>query len=175
MESYRRIFEKYDAHLLWNEPYYGDSFTIVGVPGWYDFSFAPFELGFTREDFLKGYYGGYQWMDILYTDFRMSPEEVTLRNADMLKRQLERAKNPVIVLLHFVPLRDFLLYTGNPENDFWNAYGGSKIFGEIILGSNKNIKYVFFGHVDYKRLKTIELKLGVSYLEMLIYLKEYRQ
>jgi len=44
--AYSKALCKYGDILLWDKPYIHDDFIIVGIPGWYDFSYAPFELGF---------------------------------------------------------------------------------------------------------------------------------
>ncbi|MEX0569547.1 MAG: metallophosphoesterase [Candidatus Njordarchaeota archaeon] len=155
IQSYEKAMKKHDDVLLWEEPFVEEGIAIVGVPGWYDFSFAPFSLGFTRIDFLRGTYGGFIWNDVRYAKFAEEPEEITKIHTQKLEKQISKiGNNQIIVILHFIPMKDFLIYNGNPNHDFWNAYSGSELLGETILKHNQKIRYVFFGHHSYKKLKT---------------------
>jgi len=155
--QYHRLLQEHGDILLWKNPYILDELGIVGVPGWFDFSFAPWSLGFTREDFERGVYNNSIWNDMLYTSFLMSSEEVTKLHITLLNRQLldvtREDLNTVIVLLHFVPLKEFVPVQEKDKNElFWNAYYGSQQLGETILAYKDIISYVFFGHLSPRYL-----------------------
>ena len=155
--QYDRLLREHGDLLLWKNPYIIDDIGFTGVPGWFDFSFAPWDLGFTREDFEIGVYNNSVWGDAVYTNFLMSHEDATKVHVMLLNRQLEEIlkKNLefVIVLLHFVPLREFVPVHEKPKNElFWNAYYGSKLLGDTIFKFKSIVSYVFFGHLSPKYL-----------------------
>ncbi len=99
----------------------------------------------------------------------MRAEEILDKNLRNLEKQLNRASNStikvIIVLLHFVPLREFILVKNN-EDDFWNAYLGSDKLGELVLRYNK-VKYVYFGHVDPRYLTRREIVVkGIRFINV---------
>ncbi len=151
VDVYSETFEEFGDFLLWDSPFM-EEVEIVGVPGWYDYSFAPWHLGFKKKDFDRGVIDNWIWNDVVYTKFNMSNEEVLKENLKHLEKQLTLAhSNKVIVLLHFVPLRDFVRFTNDRFKDFWTAYYGSDKLAVPIIQSNK-VKYVFFGHISIKHL-----------------------
>ena len=152
--AYSKALSKYGDILLWDKPYIHDDFIIVGIPGWYDFSYAPFELGFRWEDFMRGSLGGEYWNDFRYVSFEKDPEEVTRIHLEKLREQLNKISpnRTTMVILHFIPLRNFLVYNGDPYHDYWNAYSGSSKLGDLVLSANVGISRVFFGHHSYKKL-----------------------
>ena len=166
---YSRVLRIYGGFLLWDSIYETEEFVVVGVPGWYDFSFAPKNLNFTRDDYLRGWFFGFQWNDMLYTKFGFPPEKFVEINVERLRQQLDyatRLHKKIFVLLHFVPIRDFLRYSGDPE-DVWNAYAGSQKLGEVILEYGDRISTVFFGHFTYKKLKAKKiLRSGIEFINV---------
>jgi len=170
IKIYQRVFREFNDILLWDREYLVNDVGFVGVPGWYDYSFAAWHLGINRKILDQGYYGGYQWNDFVYTRFNMRVEEILERNLIKLEKQLNRIRNnnirKVIVLLHFVPLREFIMIRNNPE-DFWNAYLGSYKLGELIRKYKERVKYVFFGHVDPRSLSAREKVIdGIHFINV---------
>lgn len=168
ISMYKKVFRKYGAHLLWDEPYIADSFAVAGVPGWYDFSFASPDLDITIQDYKRGWFFGFQWNDALFVKFRVSPEKFVEINLSMLKKQLDelsKIRKRTYVLLHFVPIQDFIAYRHDIE-DVWNAYAGSPKFGDLIMRYSF-IKQVFFGHFNPKYLTSkVVIKNGVKFVNV---------
>jgi len=170
IEIYQRVFRAFDDILLWDREYLVNKIGFVGVPGWYDYSFAAWHLRINRRVLDQGFYMGYQWNDFVYTRFNMRVEEILERHLVKLERQLNRIKNhrlkSVIVLLHFVPLREFIVIRNNME-DFWNAYLGSHKIGDLIREYKAYVKYVFFGHVDPRFLSAREITIdGIRFINV---------
>jgi len=166
---YSRVLGIHGGSLLWDSIYETEEFVVVGVPGWYDFSFAPHSLNFTRDDYLKGWFFGFQWNDMLYVKFDFPPEKFVEMNIVKLKQQLDHAvrlHKRIFVLLHFVPIKDFLRYSGD-RDDVWNAYAGSQRLGEVILEYGSRISKVFFGHFTYKKLRAKKiLRGGIEFISV---------
>jgi len=170
IKIYQQVFREFNDVLLWDKEYVVNKIGFVGVPGWYDYSFAAWHLRINRRVLDQGYYMGYQWNDAIYTRFDMRVEEILERNLIKLEKQLNnvrdiRAKR-VIVLLHFVPLREFIVIRNNME-DFWNAYLGSYKLGELIRKYKEYVNYVFFGHTDPRFLSAREKVIdGIRFINV---------
>jgi len=87
---FQRVFKKFGDILLWKDPFIFEDIGFVGVPGWFDFTFAPWHLGFKLMDFMYGFYDNMIWNDTQFVDFRMSPMKATKIHIHMLKRQLDK-------------------------------------------------------------------------------------
>lgn len=149
ISKYERIFNIFGDILLWEKPYVLEDLNIgiAGVPGWYDFSFANKKLGIDEEYYLKGHLHDMQWYDTVFTRFCMPPEEVTKINLKNLRTQLNRLRTygvkDTIVLLHFIPLYNFIKVTDDLKDDFWNAYYGSAALGKEIFNFKDIVSKVF--------------------------------
>ena len=170
IEIYDKILREYNDILLWDKEFVIDDIGFAGVPGWYDYSFAPWSFRMNRWVLDSGYYMGYQWNDFIYTKFNMKVEDILKIHLKKLRAQLNRLKmaevKRVIVLLHFVPLREFVLTRNSPE-DFWNAYLGSEKLGLEILKYGDIVRYVFFGHTDRRNLaRDIVEKNGIFFINV---------
>lgn len=170
IKIYQRVFREFDDVLLWDREYFIDGIGFAGVPGWYDYSFATWHLRMNRSVLDQGYYMGFQWNDFVYTRFNMRVEEILEINLIKLEKQLSRLRDrkakKVIVLLHFVPLKEFIVIRNNME-DFWNAYLGSHKLGDLIRKYKDCVKYVFFGHVDPRFLSAREKVIdGIRFINV---------
>jgi len=99
---------------------------------------------------------------MLYTKLSFPLEKFVEINVERLRQQLDyatRLYKKIFVLLHFVPIRDFLRYNGDRE-DVWNTYAGSQKLGEVILEYGDRISTVFFGHFTYRKLKAKKIRRG---------------
>lgn len=171
IDRYNRIFRSFGDYLLWKHEYIDRSIGFAGVPGWYDYSFAPWHLGITRKMLDSGFYNGMFWNDFQYTKFNAKVEEILEPNLINLRKQFESLRNhkikKVIVLLHFVPLEDFIIKDSSKKELFWNAYIGSRKLGDLILEYKDIVRYVFFGHVDVRFLtKKATIKEGVHFINV---------
>lgn len=53
-----------------------------------------------------------------------------------------------MVVLHHVPRRDLIRYTGNPREDFDYVYAGSSVLGEVISRYAEKIAVIAYGHLN---------------------------
>lgn len=141
------------------------SVTIAGVVGWYDYSYGPRE--YTSEDYERcNPYGVSlevirkcargRWRhlcppwwrnDCLYVKLPMDNRTYLKLNAERFVSQLERAEPPIVAVLHHVPRRELLRYTGNPVKDFDLAYAGSPVLGSTLEKHMAKLAAVVYGHV----------------------------
>ena len=169
IEALAELYAKHDVILLDTMgPYCLDEVCFAGVTGWFDYSYAS-NLGYTREHFENCNPWGCSLAELescekrphtcLCPNYRrdciyvklgdMTAPEYAELNAERLREQLYRipAGRPTVVLLHHVPRRDLLRYTGDPRRDFYYAYAGHEKLDHAIRGSNRDIRLVVYGHV----------------------------
>ncbi len=166
IDVYRGVFKEYGDFPLWDKELIVDDIGFAGVPGWYDYSFADWKFRMNRYILDSGYYMGYQWNDFIFTRFNMKVEDILEIHLKNLRNQLDRLRKSnvekVVVLLHFVPLREFIKIR-NIKEDFWNAYLGSEKLGSEILKYSDIVRYVFFGHTDKRNLSRKALRVNWIY------------
>ena len=121
-----------------------DELVLLGLNGWYDYSFA-LESDHKKIESAKNLF----WYDRLI-DRKSSDPEVMAIILQQLEDQLEtlrQTNKQVILATHFVPRKEFVYYhTGEYER--WNqinAFLGSSALGELI-DDYDNVKQVVFGH-----------------------------
>jgi len=168
LDKLRRISElcrKYGARVLDTErgPLDLGGVALVGSVGWYDYSYAE-GLGFSRRDFNrgtpyrgceKGLYGRLPpcpaWHnDKVYVKLPFPDEEYVRRNVAEMERKILAAEKlglDVYLVLHHVPRRELVKYAGDPLEDFFKAYDGSPLLGELAEKYRRIVKAVFYGHV----------------------------
>ncbi|MCD6513682.1 MAG: metallophosphoesterase [Candidatus Odinarchaeota archaeon] len=172
ISKYKHVFREFKDILLWDTPYIIGDWGIAGVPGWYDFSFVNHSLKVPMKFYLEGIlpHSFEVWNDPRMTNFGESPEKITEKNVKMLHEQLSQLKRKgikkVIVLLHFVPLKEFIKYTNELKFDFWNAFYGSTVLGDTILKFKDVVKRVYFGHISHKFLKAKVLTVENIHFEV---------
>ena len=116
---------------------------ILGNNGWYDYGFAD---NLTGRNFLA-------WKNAFWVDGSI-PQDLSdaqrfERVYAQLTAQLDQAQQlgkKVLVMTHFVPRREFILYT--QDNRFWNmanALMGSPRLGELF--AEYHVAAVQFGHL----------------------------
>jgi len=154
---------------------------VVGAAGWYDYGFAP--AGFTRGDFLRCNPFGAPvealrrcerrrgpgcppwWRnDCVYIRLPLGNEEYAAANAERLRRGLEDAPGPTLVVLHHAPRRELLRATGDPLRDFDHAYAGSPLLGEVIEEYRGRVAAVAYGHLHEASAARTMLLGGVPYV-----------
>ncbi|WP_042460710.1 metallophosphoesterase [Neobacillus dielmonensis] len=130
-----------------------DDWVVIGEGGWYDYSFGI--PGFTEEQFSNGTYQDFTWPDKIYAHWPGADREQTDRYILKLENWLSEyhGKN-IILVTHFVPLSQFVLYKDDPKWDFFNAMQGSFRFGELAL--KYGVKKYIFGHIHTRYHEQIE-------------------
>lgn len=137
-----------DAHFLnFKTKELARSTVLLGVNGWYDYSFVPNadEKEYRRK---KQVY----WYD-RFIDRKGSDPQITDAICQRLKETLTTipsTKN-VILSTHFVPKETFII-EHNKKYARWNqlnAFLGSKEFGRV-LDEFSNVKQVVFGHTHHR-------------------------
>lgn len=130
-----------------------DELVLLGVNGWYDYSFA-LENDHKKLEAAKNLF----WYDRLI-DRESSDPEVMAVILQQLEEQLDTlhlTNKQVILATHFVPRKEFVYYhTGEYER--WNqinAFLGSSALGELIDGYD-NVKQVVFGHTHRQFEETL--------------------
>lgn len=190
LERLRGVLEGYGAAILDSEgPVEVGGVWVAGVAGWYDYSYGP--PGFTVEDYERcnpygvplpalrrcdrqGYGSsigggslcpsGYR-RDCLYVKLPMSNPEYARLNAERLRKQLEEAKPPVVVVTHHVPRGELLSPTGDPLKDFDLAYAGTPLLGEVLSLYREGIAAVTYGHIHGRGRGWLATLDGVPYVD----------
>lgn len=121
-----------------------DDLVLLGVNGWYDYSFA-LEKNHKKIEAAKNLF----WYDRLIERKASDPEIMAsiLVALEELLINLEKENKQIILATHFVPRKQFVHYhTGEYER--WNqinAFLGSSEMGHL-LDKFEHIKHVVFGH-----------------------------
>ncbi len=152
MEKVRGMAEQFgfvDLHM--SDPVRLGGVWLVGVIGWYDYSFAP--PGYSEEDFVRGTplkdcvpYSTLSpcfewWNDRVWARLPFSDPEFARMNADLLERKLRKVDGPTIVVTHHVPRRELASNRG-----FYRAYDGSPLLGKVIERYADKIMWAGYGH-----------------------------
>ena len=170
-------------HWLETEPFRSGDVAIVGSVGWYDYSFAPAELGIPRrfyehkispgaaeriEEFAFLFERSYdvgpaardvmaRWNDARFVKLHRSDEEFLAEICQGLSAQLDAlsACRRVVASIHHLPFRALLPPPRNPQWDFAKAFLGSERLGEIVA-RYPNVRHVICGHSHMP----VELEVG---------------
>ncbi len=164
MESVRRMASNYgflDLHL--EGPQKLGSLSLVGVMGWYDYSYAQGKL----EQFLRG--SPYEcdplskynpcsewWNDKVWVRLPFSDPEFARINADLLRERLYKVDRAVVVM-HHVPKEELLV---KDRGSFYSAYHGSPLLGKALEDFREKLVFVGYGHDHEGRKAEIN---GVKY------------
>ncbi|MCF1685835.1 metallophosphoesterase [Tetragenococcus halophilus] len=140
-----------DPHFLnFQSKELSDSTVLLGVNGWYDYSFVPDaeEKEYRRK---KNLY----WYD-RFIDRTGSDPQITEYICRRLKETLQTIPDTkkVILSTHFVPKEDFIIQHSE-KYERWNqlnAFLGSKEFG-AVLDEFANVEQVVFGHTHHRFTK----------------------
>ncbi|MDT2831809.1 metallophosphoesterase [Vagococcus carniphilus] len=136
-----------------------DQLVLLGVNGWYDYSFA-LEKDYDKIVAAKNLY----WYDRII-ERPLNDPDMLVSILKELKYSLDALKNAgkqVIVATHFVPKQEFVRYFDG-EYERWNqinAFLGAKATGEL-LETYDNIQQVVFGHT-HRRIDNQVIN-GTSY------------
>lgn len=147
-ELISRICEECGFHNLDDSPFILDGVGFCGTIGWYDYSFRPKYYDIPEEKYKLKYFRGSVWNDVNYAKWNCSDIELTQWFKNKLKgqiRSIEDNTSQIVVVTHHVPFREGIIYQGEIEQDFFNAFMGSKVFGEICV-NEPSVTHAFFGH-----------------------------
>jgi predicted phosphodiesterase len=163
--------------LGWNwlesEPFTADDFAIIGNIGWYDYSFAPPELGIPHRFYAAKVSPGAaehlpeylplleqaddvpahareliaRWNDGKFVKLHRSDEDFLDERLKHLKSQLDTLRDApqVVAAVHHVPFAELLPPRRNIQWDFARAYLGSGRIGHLLL-NYPNVRRLFCGH-----------------------------
>lgn len=142
--------ENYPDSRFLNHSYkeLNDQLVLLGVNGWYDYSFA-LEKDYDKIVAAKNLY----WYDRII-ERPLNDPDMLVSILKELKYSLDALKNAgkqVIVATHFVPKQEFVRYFDG-EYERWNqinAFLGAKATGEL-LETYDNIQQVVFGHTHHR-------------------------
>jgi hypothetical protein len=165
-------------HWLQGEPFRleGGRVGFAGSVGWYDYSFAPTELGIHRPFYEHkispgaaerfGEYAGLferrddippaarevvaRWNDAKFVKLHRSDDAFLAELLDGLRTQLESLRDvpQVIAAVHHLPFRELLPPPRNAQWDFAKAFLGSPRIGEL-LSEFTNVRDVYCGHSHF--------------------------
>ena len=184
-----------DAGWQWLEtdPFERDSVAIVGSVGWYDYAYAPADLGVPERFYETKVSPGAaqrlaEWTSLLGDDVPASAAEIVVRwsdgkhvslgrsdaaflaeRLDQLRRSLASVTaERVVAAVHHVPLRELLPPRVNPTLDFVRAYFGSPRIGELLLADSR-VSHVLCGHTHSQADVTLDgvrcVNIGSTYTQ----------
>ena len=169
MESVRELASSYGFIDLYLEgPQRIGDLSLIGVIGWYDYSYA--DSGYRMEQFLRG--SPYNcdpisklfpcpewWNDRVWVKLPYSDPEFAEINAKQLKERLSSQKRAIVVM-HHVPKAELLTRDG-----FYRAYHGSPLLGRALEDFRRKVLFVGYGHDHDGREALIN---GVKYMPLAI-------
>jgi len=140
--------EECGFHPLCRSPMVLDGVAFAGNVGWYDYGFRSLPLPI--EIYRRKSHLGYVWNDVNFIRWRYSDAEFNDVCLKRLRRDLTELEQrgdvrAIVVITHHVPFAECVLRKGIDAFDFFNAYMGSPLTGDLIRGFSK-VKAVAFGH-----------------------------
>ena len=118
---------------------------LLGVNGWYDYGYSTI-LDQKKIRRMKNLY----WYDRKIQRSASDPDinQGLLQQLHSCLSKLTQQEKEVILVTHFVPRREFIVYQTNPAYERWNelnAFLGSEAVGDLI-DHFPNVRQVIFGH-----------------------------
>ena len=155
------IYRRYQAHpacLIDRSVPLGDDWVLIGDIGWYDYSFGNPRYGY--DAFSARKLGERTWLDSLYVRWNQPDPEV---HRDMLARLSARLRTlrgkKIVTVTHMIAERYFIVPEGIGQWAYFNAFLGSKAYGELF--ERAHVRHSIMGHVHYRKRCTIS---GVDYI-----------
>jgi len=122
-----------------------DEFAFIGSIGWYDYTLRNHKW----DEFLKleqiryeeKYYMGRYLNELNYSNWGMTDKEVVEEFSKRLKEDLEKVQKieNKMMILHYLPFQQSIDYKETLEGDYFSAFMGAKIFGELIREFNFSV------------------------------------
>lgn len=120
---------------------------LTGSVGWYDYSFG--DSGFTEEEFNSKKRNGRTWQDSIFAHWNMSDKEVTEYCLNEMKEAVKDCKEKEITAVtHMLAIPEFTVSKEKKDWDFFNAFLGSKLYGEFY--EKEGIARSITGHVHHR-------------------------
>ncbi len=170
-------------HWLEGDPFVAGDVAVVGSVGWYDYTFAPPELGIPRRFYaakvspgaaerLGGSFAPLleqtddvlpiargvvaRWNDGKFVHLGRTDEQFLQERLDGLQRSLVSVEGcrTVVAAVHCVPFGELLPPPHSAQWDFVKAYLGSPRIGQVLL-SHANVRHVYCGHSHLPREATL--------------------
>ncbi|MEH6939799.1 metallophosphoesterase [Bacillus sp. JJ664] len=143
--------EKHPSCLIHHSIELSNNVVIVGDSGWYDYSFID-EMKLSEED-IKGFKDT-NW-DGRYTYLKTSDKEYLKECLNRIEDKLKQYESKQVILVnHFIPREEFLIWKSDRFWNLCNAYMGSKKIGELIK-RYENVSHCIFGHT-HKRFGSVK-------------------
>ena len=167
---------------LETDPFEADGVAIVGSIGWYDYAFAPADLGIPRRFYAAKVSPGAaerlsEHAGLLGDDVPAAAREIVVRWNDgrhislgrddesfleeclaNLRRSLASVTaGKVLAAVHHVPFAELMPPRRAPTFDFVRAYFGSPRLGEL-LASDPRVSHVLCGHTH----STADVRMGTT-------------
>jgi len=127
-----------------------DEFAFIGSIGWYDYTLKNHKwdekLSQEQVKYEEKYYKGRYLNELNYSNWGMTDKEVVEEFRNRLKDSFEVVKKieKKMMVLHYLPFMQSVEYKEIIEWDYFNAFMGAKIFGELIR--EFQISTVIHGH-----------------------------
>lgn len=139
----------------------GDEHVVVGIDGFFDYSFTTLVDNESTRDLPKERHVidkiGKANFDLKRNKIKSKKYREVFEDMEVkLTRELKKANKEgkkIILMLHYVPSEEFLLYKKNIIWDSINAFMGSKRYQE--LAEEYGVSKVVFGHTHFSHNKTI--------------------
>ena len=175
-ETLPRQLHELGWHSLQDDPFRVDAVGFAGSIGWYDYAFAPAELGIPRRFYEHKISPGAaerfsefahlfqpaddippaarevvaRWNDARFVKLGRSDDVFLSELLDKLRAQLESLRDVprVIAAVHHLPYRELLPPPRNATWDFAKAFLGSPRIGEL-LSEFSNVRDVYCGHSHF--------------------------
>jgi len=137
-----------------------DEFAFIGSIGWYDYTLREHKWDELLKQEQVGYeeksYMGRYLNELNYSKWGMTDKDVVKECYNRLKESFEVVKNieKKMMVLHYLPFMQSVEYKQILEWDYFNAFMGAKIFGELI--QEFQISTVIHGHTHMPLMYNLE-------------------
>lgn len=152
-----KICDEIGFHHLGDSPYIIDKIAFCGTIGWYDYSYKNDKFEIQDSVYEKKIFQGSIWSDANFARWQLSDKEATMKFSDDLQSQINSVKDKVsriITVTHHVPFRECVRYKNELPNDFFSAFMGSQILGQVCF-NEPLVTHSFFGHTHIEYLKEV--------------------
>jgi hypothetical protein len=88
----------------------------------------------------------------------LKDDEICIKMSKALENQLNylesRRVDKIIILTHFIPLKDLVRYQNDLPMDYFTAFTGCEVI-EAVISNYPTICYLLFGHSHFKCDRTV--------------------
>jgi putative phosphoesterase len=134
---------------------------FLGSIGWYDYSFrnTKWDSQVDLITYAAKRYQGSVWNDVNYGEWEMSDAAVCQYLLSELDKDYNFLLNQqeideMVLILHHVPFKQFVIYKDDLEWDFFSSFIGSQQFGDWA-SKHPEIKTIVFGHTHFPQVDEI--------------------